>query len=343
MSFKTTKYKLNVRELLFQVLLNAVVFIFFAFDRRLPGIELHRFFFFLNFAIAAIIINYYLLPKFLYKNKYLAFVIYVSVIVAVIIFIEEAILEKIFYPDTRGRKFLGVFYNLLSTLPTLTVLVGFKFAWDAIMKQREVTALKNSVKESELQFLKSQINPHFLFNNLNNLYAHAVEGSAKTPEIILELSAVLRYMLYECKAKYVPLPKEIEQLNNYINLNSLQLEDRSKIDFKVENKSSGHYIAPLILMVFVENAFKHCSSSQTKDIEIEIALNVSDKGILNFKCKNTYLAQSNTESLDGGIGLDNVRKRLKLIYPKSHRLDINTENGYYIVDLTMDLNKTKER
>lgn len=343
MKINTKKYNLTVREILFQVLLNVVVFVFFAFDRRLPGIEFHKFFFFLNFAIGAIIINYYLLPKFLYKNKYLAFAIYVSVIVAVIIFVEEAILEMIFYPDTRGRKFLGVFYNLLSTLPTLTVLVGSKFAWDALMKQREVKALKNSVKESELQFLKSQINPHFLFNNLNNLYAHAVEKSAKTPEIILELSAVLRYMLYECKAKYVPVSKEIEQLSNYINLNSLQLEDRGKIDFKVNNNSPNHYIAPLILMVFVENAFKHCASSQTDDIEIQVVLDISDEGTLNFKCRNTFLAQSNTDNLDSGIGLENVKKRLQLIYPKSHNLDIKTDNGYYEVALTIDLNKMKER
>jgi Putative regulator of cell autolysis len=121
--------------------------------------------------------------------------------------------------------------------------------------------LENSVKESELQFLKYQINPHFLFNNMNNLYAHAIENSSKTPEIILEFSAVLRYMLYECKARFVALEKEIEQLKNYINLNTLQIEGSGKVDYTINGMESGFQIAPLILMVFIENAFKHSASS----------------------------------------------------------------------------------
>lgn len=158
-----------MKELLFQVVLNVIVFVFYAFDRRLPGIEMHQIYFFLNYAIAGLLINYVLLPRFLYKNRFWEFAVYLVLVVAMVIFVEEAFLEQIFYPDTRGKRFLGVFYNLLSTMPTITILVGFKFAWDALNQQREVQQLKNSVRESELQFLKSQINPHFLFNNMNNL------------------------------------------------------------------------------------------------------------------------------------------------------------------------------
>ncbi len=332
--------KISLRELIFIVLLNSLVFIFYAFDKRLPGFEWHQILFFLNFAIAGLVINYVLLPLFLYKGKYVKFAIYTALVVAMVILIEEAMLEPIFYADTRGRRFSNLFYNLLNTLPTLTILAGFKFAWDALKKQKEVQQLKNSVKESELQFLKSQINPHFLFNNMNNLYAHAIEQSPKTPEIILELSAVLRYMLYECKAKYVSLDKEIDQLKNYINLNALQIEGRGNVDLRIDqNIPSSFKIAPLILMVFIENAFKHSASSQTENIDITITLEVDDEGVLHFDCTNTYNSQSNVEGLTHGIGLENVKKRLNLIYPEHHKLHIHSEDELYSVKLAITLNE----
>lgn len=342
MKEKRHSAQLPFKEIIFQVVLNITVFVFYAFDRRLPGIELFKIYFYLNYAVAGLIINYYLLPRYLYKNRYLEFTIYALLIVALVIFVEEAVLEQIFYPDTRGRRFLGIFFNLLSTMPTLTILVGCKFAWDAITKQREVQELKNAVKESELQYLKSQINPHFLFNNMNNLYAYAVEQSPKTPEIILELSGVLRYMLYECKAQFVPLQKELEQLKNYINLSKLQIEGRGDINILVKDIPSSYRIAPLVLMVFVENAFKHSSSSQTSDIAIDVVIEVDENETLHFLCSNTFQSQSNTDSLDSGIGLENVKKRLELIYPHSHTLEIAAKNVLYNVALSIDLSKTQE-
>jgi|SRR5690554_3474242 len=331
--------KKTVAEIIFQVILNSLVFIFFAFDRRNPGIELHKFFFYFNYAVAALVINYVLLPKYFYKNRYFTFIIYALVIVGLVIFTEEAILEKIYYPDTRGRKFLGVMFNLMGTLPTLTVLVGFKFGWDALSNKRKVEELKSSVKESELNYLKSQINPHFLFNNLNNLYAHAVEQSPKTPDIILQLSDVLRYMLYECKADYVPLDKEIKQLKSYVNLSELQIEGRAKVNFKTQNITGSIRIAPLILIVFIENAFKHSASSLSDNIVIDINIEKTEEDQLRFHCQNTYSSTSNISSLKGGIGLSNVNKRLQLLYPQAHELTISEGNGeVYTVDLTIDLN-----
>ena len=222
-------------------------------------------------------------------------------------------------------------------MPVITILTGFKFGWDALVKQREVDELKSIVKESELQFLKSQINPHFLFNNLNNLYAYAVEQSPKTPGIILELSGVLRYMLYECREKYVPLKKEIEQLNNFIQLNELQIEDRGKVSFIAENIKETYQIAPLILMVFVENAFKHSTASQSDNIIINVAITLSDNGILDFVCENSYHKEKNTESLARGIGLENVVKRLELLYPDAHHLGIYDENNFYKVHFPLSV------
>ena len=273
------------------------------------------------------------------KKKYIHFLLSLLLTIAVVIIIEEFVLEKIYFPDTKGKKFPGVFYTLLDILPVICILSGFKFAWDALDKQREVEQLKTMVKESELQFLKSQINPHFLFNNLHNLYSYAITNSPKTPEIILELSAVLRYMLYECREEYVPLTKEIEQLRNFMNLSELQIEERGEVHFNTVNVQSGYQIAPLILIVFIENAFKHSTASQSENILIEVNIELSDLGTLFFSCKNSFQPQSNTDSLSRGIGLENVRKRLELLYPDSHQLEIRKGAEEFEVRLRIKLRK----
>tara|TARA_B100000780_G_C21124017_1_gene455647 strand:+ start:714 stop:1751 length:1038 start_codon:yes stop_codon:yes gene_type:complete len=334
--------KRNIAEIAFQLILHILVFVFYSFDRsnhhKLHAqVDLWEVAFFLNYSIAGLFINYFLLPKFLYKKKPIPFFIGVLIVIGLVIINEELVLEQIFFPDTRGKGFPGIIYNLIELLPIITILTGFKFAWDALTKQREVEALQSTVKESQLLYLKSQINPHFLFNNLNNLYAYALEQSPKTPEIILELSGVLRYMLYDCQAEYVPLKKEVEQLENFINLSKLQLEDRGDVNLQINITEQGFQIAPLILSVFIENAFKHSTSSQSDNIQIDINLNLDDTGNFIFTCSNSYSNESNTDSLSHGIGLENVKKRLELIYPNQHQLDIENTDGFYKVSLKLQL------
>lgn len=300
---------------------------------------MHQVAFFFNYALATFVIGYVLLPHFFYQKKYVHFFLGVLLTITIVILIEEFVIEKIYFPDTRGKNFPGIFYCLLDVLPVITILSGFKFALDALGKQREVDLLKDTVKDSELQFLKSQINPHFLFNNLNNLYAYAIEKSPKTPEIILELSGLLRYMLYECKEAFVPLVKEVKQLENFINLHEMQIEERGNVRFSSEHIKTGYQIAPLILIVFIENAFKHSTASQADQISIEVDLQLLADNQLHFYCKNSYQPQSNTHSLSKGIGLENVQKRLDLIYPDTHQLEIQSDGNFYEVRLSIDLNK----
>ncbi len=251
--------------------------------------------------------------------------------------VEERVLEQIFFPNTRrAERFPGVFITLFDILPVITILSGFKFAWDAIGKQRQVEELQAVVKESELQFLKSQINPHFLFNNLNNLYSYAISNSPKTPEIILHLSAVLRYMLYECRERYVPLSKEIEQLENFTRLYQLQIEERGRVRFSAKPMGSSYKIAPLILVVFIENAFKHSQASQADNIKIEIDISLVEN-VLHFVCKNNFLPVPVNGNQLQGIGLENVKKRLDLLYPNAHQLRISEKADSYEVFLTMEL------
>lgn len=324
------------KEVAFQLVLHGILFLFFSFDKNQPNIQSYHFAFFANYTAAALVINYGLLPRFFYQKKYLHFFLWTGLVITLVILLEETVLEQIYFPDTRGQAFPGLFFTLLQILPIITILSGFKFAWDAVQKQSEVEMLQIAVKESELLFLKSQINPHFLFNNLNNLYAYTVEQSPKAPEIILELSNVLRYMLYECQAAYVPLTKEVQQLENFVKLNELQIEDRGVVHFAAHNIKAGHRIAPLILMVFVENAFKHSTASQSEGILIDIKLEQHEDQ-LHFQCTNSHSPESNTQRLDQGIGLENVRKRLPLLYPDQHQLDITEAPGQFQVTLNLHL------
>lgn len=330
----------RTKEVIFQLLLHLVLFVFFSFDSRKPIIYPHQITFFISLAVAAFIVNYYLLPRFYYQKKYTLFLLLLSLVIAGTIILEEFVLEPYHFPNSsRSRTFPGLIYCLLDVMPMIIILSGFKFAWDASLKQQEVVALKESVKENELQFLKSQINPHFLFNNLNNLYSYSLTNSPKTPSIILELSSVLRYMLYDCKAHFVSLNKEITHLKNYTQLSELQIEDRGKITFTTDDIPKGYIIAPLILVVFIENAFKHSTASQSNNININININVNETGMLTFKCENTYRLTTNTNSLSKGIGLQNVQKRLNISYPNAHQLTLKENVPLYNVVLKMQLNK----
>ncbi|MGJ5641472.1 sensor histidine kinase [Formosa sp. S-31] len=326
------------KEILFQFILNLVLFFSYAIESSRLNIELWTICYYLNYALGALFINYVLLPRFFYKEKYKTFVVALVLLTVWLMFVEELVLEPFFFPESKGSDIGNIFYTLVDVLPVMMLLVGFKFAWDSIKRQQELNQLKALVKESELQFLKTQINPHFLFNNLNNLYSYAIENSAKTPSIILELASVLRYMLYDCKEDFVPLEKEIEHVQNFTKLNELQIENRGRVTLDVPEMTSEYKIAPLILNVFIENAFKHSTASQSQDIFVDIALHVEGDQ-LSFKCSNSFGNQSNSDNLTKGIGLGNVKKRLDFLYENEYDLNIDQKSNVYEVALKMRLKR----
>ncbi len=330
-------------EIWIQILLALSFFLARVIHRDSSDIQYFRLLFYANYLVAAFGINYFLLPRYFYTKKYVRFTIGVVVLLVLVILVEELILEKIYFPNTRrGETFPSVLIIFIHLLPMLMVFVGFKFAWDAQRKQTELEQLRSIVAESQLKFLNSQINPHFLFNNLNNLYSYALEQSPKTPQIILELSSLLRYMLYDCREKYVLLQKEIDYLRDFVRLQSLQIEDRGVINFNVDGEVANQRIAPLILIVFVENCFKHSTASLSDQIQIDIDLKVRGNQ-LKMYCANRYSMEENIDSLSKGIGLENVRERLNLIYPDAHILDISSDGGVYKVQLDITLTDSGER
>ena len=193
--------------------------------------------------------------------------------------------------------------------------------------------LENEKLVSELAFLKSQINPHFLFNSLNNIYSLAYQKSEKTPEAILKLSEIMRYMLYESNENKVPLLEEIRYLKNYIELQKLRFKDKAYINFEVDEDIQDQKITPLILISFVENAFKHGVATD-KENPITIVLNVSTNKLF-FQVLNRKNTQNKDET--GGIGLQNVKRRLDLLYKGQYRLHIQDDKDIYSCELYLNL------
>ncbi len=341
-----TSLKVYALEFAYQSAVMFVLLIFFSFNmEQTEAFHFQDLFapyklaFFANYFMAAMIINYVLLPLLYYKKHMLLFLIAVLLLITMVVLVDEYVLEKIYFPDTRGTYFPGLSFTIVETLPIIIIMVAFKIAWDFNRKQREVEQLKSLMKESEIQFLKSQINPHFLFNNLNSIYAYALGNSPKTPTLILDLSTVLRYMLYDCREDQVVLAKEVDHLKKYTALFQLQLNTRGWINFSEDIPDSRYYIPPLILVVFVENAFKHSTGSQAGNIEIDISIKVSEEGKLTFHCLNNYSPHYQNTDTARGIGLQNVIKRLELLFPKAFHLAIKKDGNLYAVTLEIPLNK----
>lgn len=302
-------------------------------------LQLVDFVFALNYFLVILLINYQLLTRFFYRKRYAIFILLSVLAMAIAVLIEEFVLEQIFFPGSnRAKNFAGFLPNMLEIGPTIIFFVGFKLAWDNLKKQSALEQVEKEKTESQLQFLKSQLNPHFLFNNLNNLYSYAQENSPKTPEIIMQLSAIMRYMLYESRENLVPLEKELKYLGDFIKLQELQMEDRGKVEYTITGDVHAKRIAPMILIAFVENSFKHSLSSQADDIWIKIKVVIKGQALW-FECTNTFAETGNSsgEYLSKGIGLQNVQKRLELQYPGKYQLETRIEDNVYLVNLRIDL------
>lgn len=225
------------------------------------------------------------------------------------------------------RVLLSKGINYLSPTAFLLLIKYYK-------RQKDYLLLNEQKKIAELRTLKNQLNPHFLFNTLNNLYSLAIKKSDKTPEVISKLSDILDYMLYRCNDKFVSLDKEIILIENYITLEKIRYGNRVQVNFEKSINAQAE-IAPLILLTFVENAFKHGVSQEINMAEIDITLTNKDSEII-FIVKNTIPAGASTEE-DGkqSIGMANVKQQLELLYPDKHQLEIDHNPKLFCVRLKL--------
>ena len=225
-------------------------------------------------------------------------------------------------------------YGVVRTL--FVILCGELYQVFTQKKQTEQKAQNILLEktEKELQFLKNQMNPHFFFNTLNNIYGLAYKQDKSTPKVILMLSESMRYIIYETQSDFVPLSKEIAFLRNYIELEQLRFVNGRNIHLNVDAPSSSLRIAPLILLPFIENCFKHGNIDESENTSVEINIWL-ESDFLNFSCVNTFNKNRNTKP--GGVGIENVKKRLNLIYKETFELETNIENDRYFVFLKLPL------
>lgn len=229
------------------------------------------------------------------------------------------------------------FYNAVSTTYTVFLTLALFLFKKWYQKEIDNKELEQVNTETELKYLKSQINPHFLFNSLNSLYALTLKKSDNAPEVVLKLSDLLRYLLYEAGEKKVPLSKEIGYMKNYVELEQLRQGDRTAVHLSIIGDDSDCNIEPMLFVPFIENAFKHGVDNNIAASVIDIDLNINN-GIMVFKISNDKPEHSTFKDADykGGIGLTNVKKRLDLLYP-DHEIDIKDTKTKYTVTLKLNL------
>ncbi len=279
-----------------------------------------------------------LLPRLFFNKKQAAYIIAgLALVILTVSIIEwsEAPWAEYFRRSSRpkGEERPGinpwhVMKYIGGAMPYFTALIGsalFEIARFAKQKEKEAAEFRGEKLEAEMKFLKSQFNPHFLFNALNNIYTLTVIKSDKAPDNLLKLSGMLRYMLYECKAETVPLGKEIEYLRHFIDLHLLKDSRGLNVEVNLDESRPDLKIAPMLFIPFVENAFKHSRIEDLQNGWIKIELKTSDHTVV-FDVKNSLPKQDFTKDKIGGIGLENVRRQLELLYPDRHELTIR-ENG----------------
>ena len=346
-----TKYEMK-KEWIFQII---VLFIFYLdeiveLDSRAieysstPFIDL---LFLLSHVPFYYFVAYILIPKFFYSKKYLWFVLALLGSILLLGIIEEGIIEKILTPNSRGRNqitFMAIYWVFVENFAPLLAVTTIKIMFDLFNHQQRIEQIEKDNLENELKFLKSQIQPHILFNSLNNLYDFTLSQSDKAPDLVLKLSNVLRYVLYETPDDRVPLTKEISFLQDYIELQKMQFEGRGKISFTLTEEHPEEHlkIAPFLLIPFIENSIKHSLGSKERDINVIIELWLKGNA-LQLLVENNYDKKPSTsnELMTKGIGLKNVRKRLELLYPDQHQLKIqqidDDQNNIYKVQLNLNL------
>ena len=292
---------------------------------------------------------YFLVPKYLLKKLYKSFILYTiyTLILSVYVIILSVLFALVYLADlnpenaspiTKTLPFiiLGVFFVVLIVVTLSLILHNYK----SIVKNED---LKNKIlqtqlqlKEQELKLLKMQIHPHFLFNSLNTIYGFALKKGEETPKMILKLSNLLDYILYQIEKPSVSLENEIYHLQDYISLEKLRFHDTLQVNLIKESAVENINIAPMMLIPFVENSFKH-GAIVNGVLVINILIKKIDNTIL-FEVENSIIEKSKSE---GGIGLENIQKRLKMLYPNAHTLEINENDQRFKVSLTLQLNGLK--
>ena len=308
----------------------------YSLKTNIIGFPVHMILVYLNIFI--------LMPKLVFKKKYFSFIIAILGSLLLMVFIKfnltYYLVSENIWPEgpavINDFTFSYAVDMMIGELYVITFVTAIKITMDWLEEQKRTAELEKMQSETELKFLRTQISPHFFFNTLNNIYSLAIEKSEKTPKIILKLSELMRYLLYETRTKRQRLEQEIICIQNYLELESIRYGKLLEIDMKISGDIMNKEIAPILLLSFVENAFKHGANKNVGNIKIDLDFKIIDN-FLYFTISNPVPKLGKHKQIidhPGGIGLNNVRKRLALGYNKDeYELNIENNNKVFIVNL----------
>jgi two-component system, LytTR family, sensor histidine kinase AlgZ len=280
------------------------------------------------------------IPHLLLKGKVTLFFLLVLAWGGVGLFIDNGFRSYMFIPLQEAMGLDNILppgplpscYLCMTTSAASPMII--KFFKLCTLKQREWMLTQKEKLTAELQLLKAQVHPYFLFNTLNNIYSFSLDQSPKTPGLILKLSSLLSYMLYDCNAEQVRLEKEIEVMKNYIDLEKERCDNKLEISWSVEGNVRDQFISPLLMMPFLENAFKHGVSEQIENPWLSIDISVKSDIL---RCKIANSKNEFAPPCEIGIGITNVKKRLEVLYPGKYELKISDEGNFFVISLMLKL------
>ena len=293
-----------------------------------------------NTALLALVINFniqVLIPRFLNERQYFKY--FMSVMGTAMVITPIKLTISYLLKTNYGIPTTGLIQSApIHTISYIIITIGATFFqiitdWALLLQERK--ALSRKTTQAELQALKNQLNPHFLFNTLNNLYALTLKKSDHAPEVVLKLSEMMRYMLYEGNKGVVPLEKEVQYIRNYLDLERIKQTEHFKINMQVTGDPSGHLIPPMLFLPFIENSIKHGLNRTIDRGFIDILLSIESTSIF-FRISNSTAPITEPDK-DGGIGIANIKNRLALLYPGAHQLSMKHTGDTYDVELSIDL------
>lgn len=295
-----------------------------------------------DLAIMIYVSNYVLVPRFLFRKKYLVFILLFITMIAISsvakMYIIGSLLNNPALLNITGNIKNRLYDNVIPHFFLVTAGVAIKLMINYLRLQSKLTEVAKEKAEAELNFLKSQINPHFLFNSLNAVYFLIDKNNTAAREALHKFSDMLRYQLYECNGDKIPIEKELNFLKDYVDMQKLRLNNNTSVSFNYADNIKNFSIEPLLLMSFVENSFKHLShynNGKQNLVTIDIT---RQNGQMQFSVYNTTDDIKNVGTVHDGIGLNNVKKRLALLYSNEHELNITQKDGGFNVDLKLSIN-----
>lgn len=342
LTFTNIKHSRILQHVVFWFLSFYVLLKVFQLSDTIAEIDFIYTFMFMLGLIGAVYMNVlYLIPQFLAKQKYLPYAILTIMNLGLWSFFNIILFEDLIDYILAGYYFIS-YYEFLDILKftlsfvVISTLLKLSKSWFQMLEaENRIVRLESENVSSELKALKLQINPHFLFNSLNNIYSLARKSSPKTGDSIIILSEMMRYVLYETKSDFVKLSDEIQFFKNFVELQKLRIDENSQIELIVDLDNTKLKIAPMILMPFFENSFKHGVKGDVGKTFAKFELKTSENQ-LSFSAENNK-GESIENSGEHGIGLENVKRRLDILYPEKHVLKIEDDNNLFKVNLKLIL------